>query len=107
MKKKVLLHVRAEKELSKYPRVVKLKFKGLFEILESTGKLEKPFAKKLTGHNNLFEIRVKYKGQYRAIYAYIESKSVIILSAFHKKTQKTPPKELNKADKRLQEYIER
>lgn len=106
MKKVVLLHVRAEKELLKFPRVVKLKFKGLFEILESTGKLEKPFAKKLSSQDKLFEIRVKYKGEYRAIYAYIEGNSVIVLSAFHKKTQKTPEKELNKANKRLYEYKE-
>jgi len=107
VKKIILLHVRAEKELLKFSRVVKLKFKGLFEILESTGKLEEPFAKKLSGQNDLFELRVRHKGQWRAMYAYIEDSSIIILSAFHKKTQKTPQSELNKASKRLQEYKER
>jgi mRNA-degrading endonuclease RelE of RelBE toxin-antitoxin system len=43
MRKKVLLHSRAEKELSKFPRVVRLKFKALFEILQSKGKLEEPY----------------------------------------------------------------
>ena len=104
MGKLILLHIKAEKELSKFPRVVKLKFKGLFEILESTGHLEQPFAKKLSGRNDLFELRVRHDGQWRALYSYIKNNSVIILSAFHKKTQQTPQKELNKAYKRLQVY---
>lgn len=107
VKKIIVLHIRADKELSKFPRVVQLKFKGWFELLESSGKLEKPFAKKLSGQVNLFELRVKYKGQWRATYAYIIGNKIIILAAFVKKTQKTPQKELNKSHKRLADYIER
>ena len=84
--------MRVEKELSKFPRLVKLKFKGLFEILESQGKLEEPFAKKLSGQHELFELRIRYQGQWRATYAYIQDNSVLILSAFHKKKLKKYPK---------------
>lgn len=105
MEKVVLIHERAEKELSKFPREVRLKFKALFEILETNGRLEMPFAKKLLGENDLFEIRVKYRGQWRAIYAYVLENEIIILSAFVKKTQKTPLKELNTSRNRLKEYM--
>lgn len=106
VKKTVLLHKKAEKELSKFPRIVGLKFKALFEILENKGKLEQPYAKKLTGQDELFELRVTFQGQWRAVYAYVVKDTIVILSAFSKKTQKTPPKEITKAQKRLLEVKE-
>lgn len=104
MGKAVLIDKRAEEELKKFSRPVQLKFQALFEILEEDGKLEEPFGKKLSGKGNLFEIRVKQGGQWRALYAYIDENSIIILCAFVKKTQKTPIMELDKAIKRLTDY---
>lgn len=106
MKKIVLLHRRAEKELLKFPRMVGLKFKALFEILEDKGRLEQPYAKKLTGKDELFELRVSYQGQWRVVYAYVVKDAIVILSAFAKKTQKTPQQEITKAKKRLLEVKE-
>ncbi len=104
MKKEVLVDSRAARELKKFPRPIQLKFKALFELLGEAGKLEEPFAKKLKGSTDLFEIRVKYEGQWRAIYAYLHQDVAIILSAFAKKTQKTPLTELEKAHKRRRDY---
>lgn len=104
VKKRVLLYPNAQKELLQFPRQVQLKFKALIEILTEEGKLEPPYAKKLSGSDDLFEIRVKHQGQWRALYAYIESSNVLILTAFAKKTQKTPVGQLVKAKKRLQVY---
>lgn len=104
VKKRVLLHPNAQRELLQFPRQVQLKFKAFIEILTEEGKLEPPYAKKLSGSNGLFEIRVKHQGQWRALYAYIESNEVLILTAFAKKTQKTPSGQLVKAKKRLQDY---
>lgn len=106
VKKTVLLNKFAEKELRKFDRVVQLKFQALFELLEAEGKLEEPYAKKLAGSTQLFELRIKYKGQWRAIYAYIQNDLIIILCAFAKKTQKTPIQELQKAKKRLANHKE-
>jgi phage-related protein len=104
VKKVILLDKRAVKELHKFPRTVQLKFRALFNILESEGVLEEPFAKKLTGKSGLFEIRVKYQGQWRALYAYMKQRQIIILPAFRKRTQKTPIQELRKAEQRLLNY---
>ena len=104
MKKTVLVDRRAGKELMKFSRTVQLKFRALFEILEQKGTLEEPFAKKLTGSKNLFEIRIKDRGQWRALYGYIGSNLIVILSAFYKKTKKTPLSELKKAKKRRKSY---
>jgi len=104
VRKTVFVDKRADIELRKFPREVQLKFRALFEILEEEGKLEEPFAKKLSGSHQLFEVRVNHQGQWRAIYAYVYGNSVAILSAFSKKTQKTPLSELEKANERRKNY---
>ncbi len=100
--KSVVIDPSATKELDSFPIEVRARFNDLFEILSKEGKLEMPFAKKIAG--NLFEIRVKVNGQWRATYAYYLKNQIIILSAFQKKTQKTPKKELATALKRLKHY---
>jgi phage-related protein len=102
VKKVVLLDILAQKELDSFNREVRARFYDLFEILSKEGRLELPFAKKIS--RELFEIRIKHAGQWRATYAYIVRNQIIILSAFAKKTQKTPSKELTKAMKRLAHY---
>lgn len=84
----------------KFPRPAQVKFKALFEKLEIEGKLEEPFAKKLTGQGNFFELSVKQHGQWKIIYAYGSKDMVIILSAFMKKTKKAPLSELDTAQNR-------
>jgi phage-related protein len=103
-KKQITVDKRADKELSKFPRVVQAKFKALFEFLKKEGRLEEPDAKKLLASKNLFEVRVKNQGAWRSIYAYGDNNHIIILSAFNKKKQKTPKSEINKALTRLAEY---
>ncbi len=105
MKKSVRVDKRAEKELKRFPGDVYAKFIATFEILEMDGRLEEPYAKKIRNKKGIFEIRVRYKGQWRAIYAYLINNLIVILSAFRKKTQKTPLKEIQKAVNRLQTYI--
>ncbi|PVY70389.1 phage-related protein [Tamilnaduibacter salinus] len=54
--------------------------------------------------NGLFEIRAKsMEGIARGLYCYQSGQRIIVLHVFVKKTQKTPPKELDKALKRLRE----
>ena len=64
--------------------------------------ISEPYSKKVD--SLLFEIRIKYQGQWRVLYAYIVNNYVLILSAFHKKTQKTPQSEISKAKFRLKGY---
>lgn len=100
--KKILINIKAQKEISKFPKPVRIKLIAYLETLKEEGKLEKPFAKKI--NTDLYEIRIRNKGQWRVIYAYIHKNTVIVLSAFKKKTQKIPIKEINKAQNRLQRH---
>ena len=70
----------------------------LLERLEQTGRLTFPHARKLEGHKGLWELRVKTaKGAIRIFYVYWKQSSVILVSGFVKKSQKTPKRELEKA----------
>lgn len=102
MRKKIFLHPKVEKELNKIPHSIKKEFEALFYQLETKGKLELPYGKKIT--KDLFEIRIRHKDHWRSLYAYTKGDIVIIVSLFKKKTNTTPLKELKKAYKRLLDY---
>ena len=54
----------------------------------------------------LWEIKIKApSGGYRLLYVLVHSTKMMILHAFQKKTQKTPPIELALAKKRLMEVL--
>jgi len=103
VRKVIRIDERAYKKLSEFSKEVQAKFWAFFTVLEKEGFLKKPFAKKINQY--LFEIRVKHKGQWRAIYAYIGKKEIVILTVFNKKTQKIQKKEVKKAEQRLKEYL--
>lgn len=92
MKKEIFFDRRAYKDLKKFIIEVQAEFRAALEILEEKGKLESPLGKKID--NELFEIRIRYKGAWRGFYAYMKGNQVMVLHVFKKKTQKTPRKEL-------------
>jgi phage-related protein len=96
MKKLIVFDERAQKELNDLDSEIKRLFLGLAKQLGLQGELREPDAKKLSGYRNLYELRVRFKGQWRAFYAYIVEDRIVILSIFRKKTQKTPSKEIDK-----------
>ena len=102
MKKNVYLDKNAEKELRKFSEEVQLDFEAYFKILELEGRLDFPQGRKVS--KEIFEIRIKLKGEYRGFYAYIGKMDIVILNFFRKKTQKTPIKELELAKRRLKQY---
>lgn len=57
--------------------------------------------------DGIFEMRVEYNSNiFRVFFIQDEGKIIILLNGFQKKTQKTPPQELEKAIKLKQEYYE-
>ncbi len=74
------------------------KYVRLTDVLSNYGPLiSMPYSRKLT--KNLSELRTKGKNPIRIIYTLIENK-YFLLHAFQKKTQKTPIKEIQIAEKR-------
>lgn len=62
----------------------------------------------LTGTDGLFEIKVQVGNNIYRIFSFFdEGNLVILLSGFQKKSQKTPKKEIKKAERLKQEYYEK
>ena len=102
MKKRISIDKNALKELQEFHEEVQLEFNAYFKLLETEGKLDFPHARKIT--RELFEIRIKFEGEFRGFYAYLRKIDIIILHFYIKKTQKTPRKELEIAQRRLNQY---
>ena len=64
------------------------------------------FFKSIEGIKGLFEVRVEYEGNiYRIFCCFDKGNLVVLFNGFQKKTQKTPNKELDKAEKIMIEYF--
>ena len=102
MRKKIIIDTKAEKELRRFSGKVQIKLESYLKILREEGNLRFPESRKI--ERKLWELRIKYKGEYRGLYSYIEETYIIILLFFKKKSQKTPLKFIKTAKKRLREY---
>jgi len=64
------------------------------------------FFKSIEGVKGLFEIRIEYESNiYRIFCCFDKGNLVVLFNGFQKKTQKTPTKELHKAEKIMNEYL--
>jgi phage-related protein len=62
-----------------------------------------PYARPVTGHRKLWELR---PGAIRLFYFAHTGQRFVILHAFRKKTQKTPRREIAIAERRMKEFLE-
>ena len=84
-----------EKELKKLDYILSL--------LETQDRLPVKFIKFL--RDELYELRMEYDSNiYRVFFIFDEDKIVVLFNGFQKKTQKTPPSEIEKALKIKEEY---
>jgi phage-related protein len=64
------------------------------------------FLKHLTNSNGSYEIRIEYQSNiYRIFCCFDKGRLVVLFNAFQKKTQKTLKKEIEKAQKLMEEYF--
>ena len=86
---------------------VKDKIIWTFDLIEKIQQVPETYLKHLEGTSGLYEIRVQSGNDiYRIFCFFDEGKLVVVTSAFQKKTQKTPKKEIIKALKIKEEYYE-
>jgi len=91
---------------SKQSLKVQKKIEYVFNLIKQVERVPEKFFKHLTGTNGLYEIRVEYESNIFRIFCCLdEGKLVVLLNGFQKKSQKTPPKELEKAKKLKEEYF--
>ncbi len=86
---------------------VKKKIYWTLSLVETEPRVSKKFLKKLEGTNGLFEIRVEIGGDIFRIFCFFdEGKLVVLLNCFAKKTQRTPPREIERALRLRKQYYE-
>ncbi len=85
---------------------VKNKIQYVFELIKQVERVPEKFLKHLEGTEGLFEVRVEYQSNICRIFCcFDDGRLVVLFNAFQKKTQKTPKKELEKAERLMKEYF--
>lgn len=87
-------------------RKVQDKIIKVLDILESVERVPSTYLKYIEGTNGLFEVRVQLGTNiFRIFCCFDGNRLVVLFSGFQKKTQKTPPKEIERALKIMNEYF--
>ncbi|MBI5529603.1 MAG: type II toxin-antitoxin system RelE/ParE family toxin [Deltaproteobacteria bacterium] len=78
------------------------------ELLETFGvSLREPYAKHLAG-TELWELRVECaRNSFRLLYFAWVNRAFVLLNGFRKKSRRTPPEEIERAQKYLKDFKER
>lgn len=94
---------KVQQEIMALPKTLGAKYAGLTKLmLEHGSNLGAPYTKSMG--NGLFELRLKgQEGIARVFYCTMIKKQIVMLHSFIKKTDKTPTKELDIANKRMKE----
>ena len=75
------------------------------ELIEQLEKVPETYLKHIENTEGLYEIRVKHGSDiFRIFYFFDKGKLIILANGFQKKSQKTPKKEIEKAEKIKKEY---
>lgn len=89
----------------KQKQKVREKILWTFRIIESLPQVPTDYLKHMEGTDGLYEIRVQQGSDVYRIFCFFDKgKLVVLANGFHKKTQKTPKSEIEKALKIKKEY---
>ena len=76
------------------------------KLIETIDRVPEKLFKHLTGTTGLYEIRIEYGSDiYRFFSFFDKGKLIILINGFQKKTQKTPKKEIELAEKIKAKYF--
>ena len=85
---------------------VKDKIDYVLYLITNADRIPKKFFDSMTGHEGLFEIKIEFESNIFRIFCCFDKGNLIILfNGFQKKTQKTPKKEIEKAQRVKKEYF--
>jgi len=85
---------------------VKKKFNWTLLLISTVERVPDKYFKHITGTNGLYEIRVEVGSDiYRVFSFFDEGELIILVNGFQKKSQKTPKREIELAEKFKKEYF--
>lgn len=80
----------------------------VLRLVEELDRVPEPYLKKLTGTEDLWEVRAQQGGDTFRLLGFFDAPQLVVLvSAFAKKSRKTPPREIARADERRRDYLNR
>lgn len=86
---------------------VQTKIIWTFRIIEDLDMIPEIYFKHLENTDGLYEIRVQLGSDIYRIFCFFDDQNVVVIEhGFQKKTQKTPLKEIEKAQKIRKEYFD-
>jgi len=84
---------------------VQRKIEWTLNLIRVSRQIPEKYFKHLEGTKGLYEIRIEAGNNIYRIFSFFDEGNLVVLgNAFHKKTQKTPKQELEKALKIMEEY---
>lgn len=93
--------------LNSQPTKVQDKIFKVIEVIETYERVPTQYLKAIKGSDGLFEARIKLASNIWRVFCFFDKgQLVILLNGFTKKTQKTSKKEINKAERLMNEYFE-
>jgi phage-related protein len=88
-------------------RKVQTKIIWTFRIIEDLDRIPEIYFKHLENTDGLYEIRIQSGSDIYRIFCFFDDQNIVVVGhGFHKKTQKTPIKEIEKAQKIRKEYFD-
>ncbi|MDF9830938.1 type II toxin-antitoxin system RelE/ParE family toxin [Parabacteroides sp. PF5-6] len=91
----------------KQPQKIRDKIIKILDIIEHVDRIPQTYFKYIEGTSGLFEIRIQFGNNIFRVFCFFDgNKLVVLLTGFQKKTQKTPPMEIRKAERLMVEYYE-
>ena len=89
----------------KQPQKVRDKIIKVLDIIEQRDRIPTTYLKYIEGTNGPFEVRVQLGNNIFRIFCFFDgNKLIVLLSGFQKKTQKTPPEEIKRAERLMTDY---
>jgi phage-related protein len=86
---------------------VQIKIIWTFRIIEDLEMIPEIYFKYLESTDGLYEIRIQLGSDIYRIFCFFDDQNVVVVGhGFQKKTQKTPIKEIEKAQKIRKEYLD-
>ena len=80
----------------------------VLQLVEELDLVPVQYFKKLVGSDEIWEVRVQVGGNIFRILGFLDGAELVVLNhAFQKKTQKTPRKEIQTAERRKRDYLAR
>jgi len=80
----------------------------VLQVIEELDVIPKQYFKKLVDSDDIWEVRIQFGNDIFRLLGFFDGGALIILTnGFAKKTQKTPPQEIELAVRRKDDYLER